>query len=154
MKKQLAKYYLWRRKSLRAKIRAMHFDPVRGPMDQRRYRRWQSLNDKYEKASLKWWRSREGASFAGEEFGLDITDMPFSMDELREAMPASPQGDGPEPALSAEWKYSNAEKKLVYVGNTSTFHEFKRIDGEIRHIINGEPVGYPVSPNVLGVRGD
>lgn len=82
MFKRSEAYYLKRRKRTRAKLRKWrerHYHVTAG----RKARRYYALEKKYQELGKKWWAAHVPANFVDAPWGLDITDLPITMDDIR-----------------------------------------------------------------------
>lgn len=122
LEKYKYKYYLWRRKKMRAKARKRTGDvPYMAKFTTREQK-------KYEELGLKWWRlHRDKAKFEDGIFGYDVTDSEISMNDIREYMASKP--GSPPNYLRAEYRWTidpgeDPPGSLKYVGDTSTKFEY------------------------------
>jgi hypothetical protein len=101
MFKRSESYYIKKRKKLRKKIRNL---PTASTSGSNYWTRRAKLERKYEKLGRKWWDVHQKAQFEGEEFGLDITDLPISLDDIRlSAWNLDPQTQRQKVEGSSEW---------------------------------------------------
>lgn len=96
-------YYIKKRQKLRKKIRNLPTGLAN--MTGKPWARRAKLEKKYENLGRKWWKVHKAAQFEGADFGLDITDLPISMDDIRlSAWSLDPYTQRQKVEGSTEWK--------------------------------------------------
>lgn len=150
--KHVTRYRRWRYERMRNKMRAKYKDKYHFPD-----KMTEKELSKFDTLGIKWWLSRPVSTMEGQPVGLDITGLPITMDDIRQAMKNNiPEGSNHWKSLRAEYRYKkNADGtgQLEHVGDVGVKVEFYRTG--YTHPTSGNQVvltirnGVPDIPNWL-----